>query len=71
MISFHRKAKRCTYLTQIAPLNANCAWYAVDEESNNTDCAASATGPSLANKQENKPESIRTKIYSHLLASGN
>jgi hypothetical protein len=61
MISLLKKARDNAYRTAMAPLNANGAWYVVDEESNNTDCAASATGPNLADKQTNKSESMRTE----------
>ena len=54
MISLNRKARPYTYRTEVATLNPNGAWYVVDEESNNTDCAASAAGPSLAEKQANR-----------------
>ncbi len=35
------------YLTAEDTLKANGAWYVVDADTNNTDCAASAVGPRL------------------------
>ena len=53
IISFHSNAGHNAYRTEVAMLTANGTWYVVAPESNSTDCAASATGPSLANKQAN------------------
>ena len=53
MVSLDRKARHNAYRTEVAIPNANGAWYVVDAESNNTDCAASVTGPSLEIKQAN------------------
>lgn len=59
------------YRTEVATLSANGAWYVQDEESNTTDCAASATGPSLPDEQANQFRANENGRWNHLLASGN
>jgi hypothetical protein len=45
-----RRPNHDAYRTEVATLIANGAWYVHDAESNNTDCAASVTDPSLKNQ---------------------
>ena len=54
-----------TYRTDVATLNPNDAWYVDAAESNNTDCAASVTGPSLAGEQANQFRIDEDSIHRH------